>query len=425
MTVPELEFILIIDRTYPWYPPLDDTGRESMGIDMSNAMFDRDLGQRIFDNVRRGAVLAEELGFDAVLLFEQHGHPLGMFGNNLMGAAWLAGQTRRIKLAAVGPLLNHYLSPVRLAEEIATVDMASGGRLIVGLPMGVGVQYHAMGVANPSHARARQREAIALLHRIWTEDGPFAWEGEFFHIPYVNVWPKPLQEPHPDVFIPAAGSLETLELAAKYRFTYQAVLTPGPRLLRNLQIFRDLCEQNGYTAEPRQVASVLAVHVAETDEQARRETGKHQLWASQNVIRFPFQEAFPPGHVSLKSFRDMMDGGYRSSDPSAVTLEQVTSGGLIGSPETVRENLERLTEEMGAGRVILATSFTEPQWLQQKSLTLFAEEVMPHFRRDGKATWQRQPPKAWETVSEFAAREPKPAGIPVVNIPGQGREEIY
>lgn len=74
----------------------------------------------------------------------------------------------------------------------------------------------------PLTARPRYRESIVLLHKLWTEDGPFAWEGEFFNLPNVNPWPKPIQQPYSDVFIPAAGSKETIELAAKYDFTYQS-----------------------------------------------------------------------------------------------------------------------------------------------------------------------------------------------------------
>jgi alkanesulfonate monooxygenase SsuD/methylene tetrahydromethanopterin reductase-like flavin-dependent oxidoreductase (luciferase family) len=289
------------------------------------------------------------------------------------------------------------------------------------------VQYHAMGIPNPAHARARYREAVALLHKIWTEDGPFAWEGDYFHIPYVNVWPKPRQEPHPQVFIPAAGSRESLELAAKYHFTYQAILVPRPVLLRNCETFRELCRENGYEADPRQIAAVLEVHVAETDEQARREIEHHAVWTYQNVFRFPFHESFPPGHVSMASLRGMMAGGYRSSDPSQLTYEDLVESGAViaGSPETVRERLAEVTGEMGAGRVIVSSPWTAPTWLQHKAMTLLAEEVIPHFRApDGLAVWQREPQAGYRTTTEFVAREPRYAGTPVVTAPDGRRIDL-
>jgi alkanesulfonate monooxygenase SsuD/methylene tetrahydromethanopterin reductase-like flavin-dependent oxidoreductase (luciferase family) len=422
----ELEFYSIIDTTYPWFAPAD--GRESMGIDMSNAMYDRDLGQRVLDRVLSNARIAEQLGYDGVLIFEQHNHPLALFGNAMTGAAWLAGATSAIRIAGVGPILNAYLSPVRLAEEIALTDIVAGGRLIVGLPMGIGAQYHSMGVTNPAHARARYREAVALLHKIWTDDGPFAWEGDHFHVPYVNVWPKPRQDPHPEIFIPAAGSRESLELAAKYRFTYQAILVPRPVLLRNCETFRALCEENGYEANPRQIAAVLSIHVAETDRQAEIEIERHILWEYQNILRYPFHESFPPGHVSMTSLRGMMAGGYRSSDPSKLTYrELIDSGALIaGSPETVRERLAEITGAMGAGRVIVAGGFTLPAWLQHKAMTMFAEQVIPHFRSpDGLAVWQREPRAGYQTATEFVGRKPRYAGMPVVLTPDGERLPLY
>jgi alkanesulfonate monooxygenase SsuD/methylene tetrahydromethanopterin reductase-like flavin-dependent oxidoreductase (luciferase family) len=421
----DLEFFYMVDSTYPWFPPADD--RESIGIDLSNEAYDPDLGERVFDRVLFNTRTAEELGFDGALIFEQHGHPLALFNNALTGGAWLASKTSGIRIAAVGPILNAYLSPVRLAEEIALVDNISGGRLTVGLPMGIGVQYHAMGIPNPAHARARYREAVALLHKIWTEDGPFAWEGDYFHVPYVNVWPKPRQQPHPPIFIPAAGSRETLELAAKYRFTYQAILVPRPVLLRNCRLFRELCLENGYECGPRQITAVLEVHVAESDREARREVERHELWTYQNVFRFPFHESFPPGHVSMSSLRGMMAGGYRSSDPSKLTWKELVDSGSViaGSPETVRQRLADIMGEMGAGRVIVAGPFTLPAWMQRKTMTLFAEEVIPHFRPiDGLAVWQREPAPGYRTATEFVGRRPRYAGTPVVDMP-DGREDLY
>ena len=416
----ELEFYALIDRTYPWFPPAHE--RDSIGIDLPNAYYDRDLGQQILEEVTQMTQRAERLGYDGVVYFEQHNTPLALIPNALTAAAWLAAKTTGIQIGAVGPILNTYSSPVRLAEEIALVDALSGGRLTVGLPLGIGAQYHSYGVMNPVHARARFHEAVALLHKIWTQDGPFAWEGDYFHIPYVNVWPKPRTQPHPPVFIPSAGSRETIELAARYRFTYQAVLVPMPVLLKGVQLFRDLCNENGYEADPRQVTAVLSVHVAESDKEARRELEKYALWDVQNVIRFQFHESFPPGHVSQSSLRAMMSGGYRSSDPSTVTWDEMADGLIAGSPETVREKIAEITGAMGAGRAIVTQEFVAPMWLQEKSMTLFAEEVIPHFRApDGLAEWQRRPRAArnYQTATEMIARKPHRAGHPVVAMNGE------
>ena len=411
----ELEFITVVDRTYPWFPSAQD--RDSIGIDMPNAYYDRDLGQQVLSEVLQGAQRAERLGYDGILVFEQHNTPLTLIPNALTAAAWLAGQTKGIRIVANGPVLSFYSSPVRLAEEVALVDTISGGRLTLGLPLGIGAAWHGYAVANPVHARPRVDEAMALLNKIWTEDGPFAWEGDYYNIPYVNVWPRPRQDPVP-VFVPAAGSRETIELCAKYDFTYQAILVPLPVLQKNLELFRQLRAEHGRPDDPSRIAMVLSVHVAETDAQAREEVEKYALWGTQNIFRYQFHESFPPGHASQGSLRGMMSGGYRSADVSQTTWETMTHGPLgviAGSAETVRERLAEATGLLGAGRVILNTEYTLPMWLQEKSMTLFAQEVMPHFRAPGAlASWQRQPAAAYQTEAELIGRTPRRAGVPEV-----------
>ncbi|HWI22529.1 MAG TPA: LLM class flavin-dependent oxidoreductase [Baekduia sp.] len=417
----KLEFIVVIDNSYVWLPPMWD--RESVAIDLPTTVYKSDLGRNTLMEVAENARWAEQLGFDGALFFEQHNNPIGLMGNPMVGAAWLASITSGIRICAVGPILNSYATPVRLAEEIALVDNISNGRLTVGLPMGIGMQYHAVGVMNPSHARARHREANDLLIKAMSEDGPFAWEGEFFNVPYVSLWPRPIQEPFPPIFIPSAGSRETLEMAAKHRYTYQASLLPKPVLLKTCDLFRELCRAEGYEMDPRQIAVVVPVHVAETDAQAAREMKTAATWRYQNVFRFPFHEAFPPGHVSERSLRAMMAGGYRSkgNDPGELTYEELVDRGLIiaGSPSTVIDALTELAGEMGAGRVITMSQPAMPRWLQYKALTMLAQEVVPAFRdADGLAVWQRERPPGHETAVELAARGQTPAGRPSARIDG-------
>jgi alkanesulfonate monooxygenase SsuD/methylene tetrahydromethanopterin reductase-like flavin-dependent oxidoreductase (luciferase family) len=220
--------------------------------------------------------------------------------------------------------------------------------------------------------------------------------------------------------ITGAGSRETIELAAKFGFTYQAILTPRPILLKNCQLFRDLSEEHGTGTDPRRIAAVLTVHTAETDAQARQEIERHGLWAMQNILRFPFHESFPPGHVSSPSLRAMMSGGYRSTDPSKATWEQMEAHGFIaGSPETVKQKIADITGAMGAGRVIVGNEFTVPMWLQEKSMSIFAEEVMPSFRAPGAlASWQREERIPYQTAAERVGRHPHKAGVPTVAIDG-------
>ncbi|MBB4662159.1 LLM class flavin-dependent oxidoreductase [Conexibacter arvalis] len=421
----DIEFFVLHDGEYPFVPHNDEIGQWSRTnfISLPTEFYDGPSARRMLDDFLDTFVLAEKLGFDGVLHSEQHNGPIGLSGSGLTLSAYIAAVTSNIKIAAVGPIMNAYQSPIRLAEEVALVDQLSNGRLVLGLPMGTGMQYHSYGNMNPAFARERWNEAHELLIAAMTRPGPFDFQGKHFHVPYVNLWPRPVQAPHPPIFIPAAGSRETLELTAKHRYTYQAVLNPRAALKRNCDLFRELCEQNGYEADPRQISVNLFVHVAETDEQARREVEPHIMWLMQNFFRSTFQDSFPPGHVSLRSLRGMVDGGYRSKPPAEMTWDDLVRERwiVVGSPETVAAGIEEIVDELGAGRVCLsANNGTEPLWMIHKSLTLFAEQVLPRFRPKGAApTWAREPQPIPRTRAELAVRS-QPRRQPQAEIEGVG-----
>lgn len=417
-----LEFHATCDVSYTALPSLDDG--QTLTIDLPTKYHRASHAQRTLEEILQTAQMLERLGFDGATLTEQHGGAVGIVGNALQAAAWVAGQTTGIRINAVGPILNAYLSPVRMAEEAAFADLVSHGRLNVGLPLGVGSQYHAYGITNPATARLRHREAHDLFIKAMTEEGPFAFNGEYYHVPHVNLWPRPIQKPHPPIWIPAAGSRESLQLAAEHRYTYQTVFVPWDLLLQNTELFRSLCREQGYEPEREQIAAFFQVYVAETDEQARREYEPMLLWQYQQIFAHPFHDSFPPGYVSEAGLRGVLGGGYRSeeSDPARMTWERLIEENwlIAGSPETVRNRIAELTDALGAGRIVIDTS-SLPLWQKEKSLTLLAEEVMPAFRdADGLPIWARSPNSGHTSISEAVARDGAPLGRPSVSMGDRG-----
>ena len=362
----ELEFYLNLGGKYPFVPTREEAGK-TVFITTPNKYYDRLRAERTLDDLVDNLVFAEKLGFDGLFVLEQHGSPSAVCGQSISIISHIAALTKGIRIGTVGAILNGYLTPLRFAEEVATIDLLSHGRYFFGLPMGVGMNYHSYGMMNPAFARERFREAHDLLIKALTADGPFAWEGRFFNMSYVNLWPKPLQQPHPPVWIPAAGSRESLAMAANNHYTWLAVLNPRKVLLRNCQTFRDLCQEAGYEYDPRQIAAPIDIHVAESDRQARIEAEPHVMWRIQNGLGSPFHDSFPPGHVGVASLRGMAaGGGYRSRDISTMTFDELTEEGwiVVGSPATVAERLEQLTSEMGAGRVCVGgDQWTMPAWM--------------------------------------------------------------
>jgi alkanesulfonate monooxygenase SsuD/methylene tetrahydromethanopterin reductase-like flavin-dependent oxidoreductase (luciferase family) len=404
----DYEFYAMLDGGYanvPFAPK-----RKSNYIDLPNSRYDRSRGQRVIEDQLELLVACEELGYDGIVVSEQHNGPIGLLGNPMVAGAWLAARTKRIPILVHGAIINAYATPVRMAEELALVDTLSRGRLIIGLPMGHGMQYHSVGVMNPATGRARYREAHELLIKALTEPGPFEWNGEFFQIPYVNLWPKPIQRPHPEIFVAGGGSIETLQFIARHRYSYQAVMNPRKVMLGNMDRLRDLCLKEGYEASPKQIVAFVNIHVAETDKQARRD---------QNFFRSAMHDNFPPGYISTRSLQGVLAGGYRSRPMSELTFDELLDNGwaIAGSPETVAPRLEEWLEELGAGRVIAYTSAgSKPRWLATKSMTLFAEEVIPRLRKGGRPAWMDKHLPAYETASEFGARKAGDAPVPAVDL---------
>lgn len=395
----DIEFFGFLESGYPKVPYAGSRPSKTVYVDLPNSLYDPVEGQRAIETQLEMLVRMEDLGYDGVVYTEQHNGPIGLGPNALVTASWLAAQTKRVKIWANGPLITAYQTPVRLAEEAAWVDTMSKGRLMLGLPLGLGQQYHSLNM-NPATARERHAEAHDLLVKALNEPGPFTWRGKHFNHNYVNIWPRPAHKI--DFVLPGGGSLETLELAAKRRYTYQTVLNYRPAMIQFIEKFRELCRAEGYEPKPQQIATVVEVHVAETDELARQESEAIFLWNYQNYFEAAEHEGFPPGYSSMRSMRSMRSQGF-GVDTKRMTFDDLRKHNWIiaGSPQTVIEGLEQLIDDTGTGRIILNFSNgAKPRWLIEKTATIFAEQVLPHFRQDRPV---RGLGRGYETAAEYAA----------------------
>lgn len=423
-----MEFHLFNYGAYPDIPFIDEV-ENTVYIDLPNRHFDPVRGTWYLDTYLDTLAFGEKLGFDGILTTTQMGGPVGMTPTANLSAAYLAAKTERILIGTIGPILNAYQNPVRAAEELAMLDQMSRGRLIIGLPMGHGQNYHSAATMNPAQARERYWEGHDLMVKAFTEPGPFEWQGKYFHVPYVNLWPKPVQQPYPPVWIPAAGSKITLEKCAEHHYTYQALFSPRKALKRNVATFRQAAEKFGYVPGPDQVAAVIFIHVAETDAQARLEAEPHLMFLMQNLNRSRQVDAFPPGHFSVSSLRGFMtQGGYRDKDISEMTFESTLEEGwaVIGSPSTVVDQLHQVAGELGAGKIIHIADFgAMPNWMIRKSLTLMAEEVIPQFRGPGgRPVWAERDPRVAPTHAEYGAVKTEPEKVPQARVPGIGVVDV-
>ncbi|HWX43466.1 MAG TPA: LLM class flavin-dependent oxidoreductase [Blastocatellia bacterium] len=376
-----MKFFIIHLMGWPYLPDDFEKQYDSAWVWCPNTLFDPEKGSRLYNDYIDTLIYAEQLGYDGVCVNEHHQTAYGLMPSPNLIASILARQTSRVKIAVIGNALPLYNPPTRVAEEFAMIDCISGGRLIAGFVVGGGPEYYASGI-NPAEARERFREAHDLIIRAWTEPGPFRFFSKHYKLNYVNPWPLPVQKPHPPIWIPGVGSLETMQFVAKRRYAYMGIPYFHISVFkRTFEQFREACASEGYEPEPEQMGCGIPIYVAETDEQARREFEPGLWYFAKKLLKGI--DILPPGYTSVKSAMAItknQDKFLLSID----TWDQVEKGmfAIVGSPATVRDKLIYFQKEVGIGNIL--TGFqTGPlsHELTRRSMKLLAEEVIPHVRQ--------------------------------------------
>ncbi len=366
----------------PWpHLPADfDRRYESSWVTLSNRHYDPERGNTLYNEYLDEMERAETLGYYGLAVNEHHQNAYGtMPSPNLMAAA-LIRRTQRAKIAILGnalPLRDH---PLRIAEELAMLDVMSGGRIISGCVRGIGCEYLSLGI-NPTYSRERFYEAHDLIVRAWTEDGPFAFEGKHYQVRYANIWPRPLQKPHPPIWLPSQGSTETIHWGAERRYPFVSVFTSFAQTKRLLDEYKGAAEAAGYTAQPAQIGLALPTYVAETDARAREEAKPHMLWLFRRGLKIPPHFLLPPGYITETSLRKFLAAGLRP--PAQMSFEELEKGGyvLVGSASTVVQRLKEIQKQLGFGLFIGGGRIGDmPREKAMKNAELFAREVIPKFR---------------------------------------------
>jgi alkanesulfonate monooxygenase SsuD/methylene tetrahydromethanopterin reductase-like flavin-dependent oxidoreductase (luciferase family) len=239
------------------YRPLDMAERHKHRagwVVLPNTLYDPKKGADEYASYIDQLAYAEELGFDIIAVNEHHQTAYGLMPAPNLIASALIQRTKKVKIAILGRALPLVNNPVNIAEEFAMLDNLSKGRIITGFVRGIGNEYHATGI-NPYHSHERYQEAHDLIVAAWTKPGPFAFEGEHYNFRYVNLWPRPYQQPHPPVWIPSMGSSETIKWAAAPERKYPFLVTFSGRDLvaRYLNLYRAQAKEYGYEASPDQL----------------------------------------------------------------------------------------------------------------------------------------------------------------------------
>jgi alkanesulfonate monooxygenase SsuD/methylene tetrahydromethanopterin reductase-like flavin-dependent oxidoreductase (luciferase family) len=263
--------------------------------------FKPDVAVRTYEEHLTAWEAMDRIGFDGVGFNEHHTSPYGLMNSPNLMAASAAQRTQRIKLLIYGNLLPLH-DPLRLAEELAMLDCLSNGRIVSGFARGIPREHNVYKVPLRD-SRARFEEAWEIIRRAWTEES-FSFTGRFWSYENVAIWPRPVQQPRPPVWVPVTGSKETIEWAG----THDIPITPGlvpTRGLREdiIRYYAKCLTQHGHRLTPEHLIIQASAYVADSKAQAVREAGPYTLYFNQTL--------FSHGNVSDASLQ--RDAGYLTS----------------------------------------------------------------------------------------------------------------
>src|SRR5438045_6139826 len=271
----------------------------------SNKHFDPVAGSRLYNEYLEHYMYAEEQGIAGIMLNEHHNAPFCMQAKCNVFASILAAATKKPKIVLLGNPLPLAENPVRLAEELAMIDMISKGRPASGFVPGGGQEQVATGV-NPAFNRERFEEAHDLVVAAWSRQGPFGREGTHYQNRVVNPWAVPLQKPHPRIWIPGVISTETIVWAAQHGYPYIALNTPVDRTRRIWEIYDNAAIEAGFTPGPDYHGLLKQIHVAETEEKALH-NARPFMWMQGEFIALAHPERSTPSAYGSPHNRRQVD----------------------------------------------------------------------------------------------------------------------
>jgi len=334
-------------------------------------------------------MLADELGYN-IMVNEHHAAATCMSTSCMTTLAVLARQTRNARLLALGIPIANRSNPVRVAEEIAMADLLSGGRLEVGMVKGAPYEVF-MSNRKPHGFMDRFWEAHDLILEALTNQGDnFAWNGENFHYRVVSLWPRPLQQPHPPIWM-TASSAGSAAQHAKLDYTCATFLS-GAVARSVFAGYRDAyVEAHGRLPSEDRLAYLALVSVADDRATAFARAEQMKAYFS-TAARLDPQFRNPPGFMSVQDNVRLLKLGPnairpRTRDgkplPPDPTIEQYIDAGLmfVGTPDDVFAQLQQFHGEVGGfgNLLMMGQAGTLGHAETVENLTLFAREVMPRL----------------------------------------------
>ncbi len=367
----------------------------SVWVDIHSSLFDPQRAHHMYNDFMDELEYAAELGYDAVCVNEHHSNGYGLMPSPNLIASSLARRTTDTALCVMGNSLALYNPPTRVAEEFAMIDVISGGRLIAGFPVGSPMDTCYAYGQNPSLLRERYYEAHDLVKKAWTEKDTFAFNGRYNQQRYVNIWPRPIQnDPHPPIWIPGGGSVETWRWCAEMDYVYCYLSYYGYKAgLTTMQGFWREMERLGKDRNPYRAGFLQFVGVAESRQQALDLYTEPAEYFYGRCLHVDARFATPPGYTTEATQRagiqSMVTKAANTASYSsklslkATNMKDIVDGGyvIVGSPDEVVEQIRHVATSLNVGHLMLLLQYGNMSKDTTKYNTrLFAEKVMPRVK---------------------------------------------
>jgi alkanesulfonate monooxygenase SsuD/methylene tetrahydromethanopterin reductase-like flavin-dependent oxidoreductase (luciferase family) len=395
---------------YRFLPENFSTEYRSVWVDPPSHLFDPTKAHQLYNEFLDELEFAEQVGFDGICCNEHHQNAYGLMPSPNIIAAALARRTSRAALVVLGNSIALYNPPIRVAEEFAMLDCLSGGRLVAGFPVGTSMDTNYCYGMTPSTLRERYYEAHDLIVQAWTRPEVFSFNGKYTQLRYVNIWPRPLQQPHPPIWIPGGGSVETWEWTTQLNYVYCYLSYSG--WVRGKQVmdgYWRAIEQMGGDDNPYHAGFLQLVCVSESAEQAEKDYAEHVEYFYDKCLHVWQGFADAPGYRTIRTLKAGFGpqvGQTATQARKGLKWKDLIDGGFVvaGSPQEVTDKMANVIEGLRVGQLmVLCQIGSMPPELVKKNTEMFAREVMPHL----KGIWSQYEDK-W-TPKPLAERvEPQP-----------------
>ncbi len=409
---------------YTELPPDFREKHPSVWVDIHSSLFDPKRAHLMYNDFMDELEYAADCGYDAICVNEHHSNGYGLMPSPNLIASALSRRTTQVPICVMGNSLALYNPPTRVAEEFAMLDVISGGRLIAGFPVGTPMDTCYAYGQNPSQLRDRYYEAHDLVMKAWTEKETFAFNGRYNQQRYVNIWPRPVQQPHPPIWVPGGGSVETWQWCAQMDYVYCYLSYYGYKAGKaTMDGFWAEMARLGKDRNPYRAGFAQVVAVAESRDQAMELYRDHAEYFFGRCLHVDPRFAAPPGYSTEATQRAGLESMVRKAADNAqsiiagekmsraITMEEVVERGyvVIGSPDEVVEQITALATDLNVGHLMLLMQFgSMGKELTQHNTRLFAEQVMPRLR-PLFAEWED---RWWPKPMQPAERADLPAFAP-------------